>query len=426
VSFVANMLSRSKRAPTVRFENLPSHILDKIVGELIPNDRLRLSTCHSTLALYDYVDGLDATPPFDGDTMRSVFSYFVRRPNMLKSCTIDDDTNTFETLEETDQLFLPGTLFAGGQQLEYLKIRGTSIPQEYILANLPRVQTAILGGAPYKPDFGLDGCKELHTLVLESGLDDDGEDGDGIAEFGGIGDAPALKHVTVENQHGFLCLCGVVPLRETLESLCIVGTETHSEVITIGNNLAADHIDHLHGMSKMRHLTLDSATAFFSKDILLSMPLLETLDLSHRHRNADWTSIPDSMVNNADITADFFDAVKELQHLKNLGCRDVRLTHAFEAPTVEVMHVSPWSLRESISAGFTFERTPALQKLVIDGAFTSGKMDASVSQELIDLFRGARTLEVVMKTSPTDRLSEMIPTWFRIAQSVPHIVFSME
>lgn len=419
--------TRPKKTRTAQFIDVPSHILDAIVDELCPMDRVKLSTCHSSLTFLDSLESVTLTLPMKKEMADSFCRWvFQKRPGMLKNLTITDDPEWFIRVHDDDYAHetLLAVLIAVGYGIRRVVMDSRSFPHEALLPTMVGVERAVILGAPFIPMFPLRHCSKLRTLILNAGLDIDNSIGDEIedtaADLDGIVEAPALHTLCIQNHAGYVCLCQLPDLRHTLERLEIVGTETHPIAVT--------NTDQCRYMSIMRELVLDSVTAFTSSDVLLSMPLLEVLDLSARHPATDWRQVVHTFDGYVDYTSDFYEAVKNLAHLRVLGCRDVCLTNDFRAPTVRTIHVSFYSLVRSVLAGLSLHHMPALDTVVIDGAFAcddDDDMDQRISQRLIDFFMPETRVTLILKTSPHDNVPVMSAFWLRTAQSLPRITFQV-
>ena len=405
-----------------RFLDVPLHIVDRIVGDMMSIDRMKLSTCHSTFAHFDSIEHLSLRLPMNKHMADSLCRWVLQKdPAMLQRLTIVDDPHYVERVHEgehADIEHLVAVLIAIGYGIQEVVLDSTMFPAEALLPTMLGVRRAVVSGAPFLPLFPLRHCSQLRTLVLDAGLDADDEHGlhhAAVADLGGITDARALETLCIQNHTGYVCLCQLPDLAHTLERLEIIGTEHNSIVVT--------HTEQCRYMSKMRELVLDSVTAFTSSEVLASMPLLEVLDVSVRHPATDWRHVVHILDEYANFQADLYDAVRDLAHLRVLGCRDICLTHEFRSPTVRTLHMSLYSFLRSVFGGLSLRHVPALDTIVLDGAFACDDIDPHLVRSIADFFEPSMTCALVLKTSPHDNVSIMGEFWLSLAQLLPRVTF---
>jgi hypothetical protein len=406
------------------FADLPVHIVDRIARNLVPIDRVKLSTCHTAFAHLDWLENLSVTVPMSRERADALCSWAAKDPGMLKrlSIVVDADMGDLygDEFEDAynDTEHLMNVLIAIASHVREVIVDSGIFPSEALIPTMLGVERADISGMPpCMTSFSLRHCTRLESLTLRNGLDtaDDDDDDTDIADLGGIVDAPALRSLCIHDHRGFVCLCELPDLAETLERLEIIGTRDHSIVITDTRQCRY--------MRRMRELVLDSVTACTSSDVLRSMPLLEVLDLSVRHPATDWRHVVPILDEYAHFHADLCDAVRDLAHLRVLGCRDICLTHEFRSSTVRALHMSLYSFLRSVFGGLSLRHVPALDTIMLDGAFACDDIDPHVVRSIADFFEPAMTCALVLKTSPHDNVSIMGEFWLNLAQLLPRLTF---
>jgi hypothetical protein len=412
--------SNHSRANATGFLDLPDHLQSKVI-ERLPDeyDRMKLSTCHSSLACFDYVGDITIALPAETRKIAALSQWARSKTGVLRTISIRDERDTFGAMEETVRDRLMDGLAAAGKGLEVLSVVSKSTPYR---ALFPVMQHAKLAhfpeNNPFPADLSLETCATLETLLITE--IENAADADTAIDLGGIAKAPALRNLYVLEQRGRVWFDDLPLLKDTLEHLIVIGTE--------GEYYIVDNMAPFMHMSKLRVLILDSASANASVEMARAMPLLERFDLSRRHKTFDWNIFPEDIEAFFD-TAGFYDAVKELEHLKELGCGDIVLTDEFEAPTVTTLHTSILAFLLSFSCGFSTANVPMLETIVIDGAFKSVPHDQVIVTNVLGALKVAKPFTLKLKKTTHSDLhndsTTMDTFWCNVAQAVPHITISI-
>ena len=401
------------------FVDLPEDIRDKVI-EHFPDefDRIKISTCHSSMAGYDYLSDLVLKLPLGTEKVTALSTWAISTNRRLLNIYIEDERDAFWSMDETARDRLIDGLAASSDDLERLAVVSMSTPYRALVPVMRNAKLAHFpANNPFPSDLSLETCTKLETLLITE-IENKNLDEDAAVDFGGIAKAPALREVYIIAQRGRFWLSDLPLVKDTLETLIIVGTEVDAGIV---HNLEA-----LPHMSKLQILALDSFSSHLTADLALAMPHLECLDLSRRHDDFDWRNILEDLFEYSyDEGAVIYDAVKEFKHLKELGCRDIFLTDEFEAPTVRTLHMSLLSFLVSSLNGFTTTNVPLLESIVIDGAFTGDSIDQEMIDGVVGVLKAERAMTLKLKKSPHDNLSVMDTFWSAVARELPHIAIEV-
>lgn len=416
----ASRNAKRSRANATGFLDLPDHLQSTVI-ERLPDeyDRMKLSTCHSSLACFDYVGDITVALPAETRKIAALSRWARSKTGVLRTISIRDERDTFGAMEETVRDRLVDGLAAASEGLEVLSVVSKSTPYRALFPVMQHAKLAHFPESnPFPADLLLETCTTLETLLITE--IENAAGADTAIDLGGIAKAPALRNLYVLEQRGRVWFDDLPLLKDTLEHLIVIGAE--------GEYYIVDNMAPFMHMSKLRVLILDSASADATVEMARAMPLLERFDLSRRHKKFDWNFFPEDAETFFD-TAGFYGAVKELEHLKELGCGDIVLTDEFEAPTVTTLHTSLVAFLLSFNFGFLTANVPMLETIVIDGAFASVPLDQdivdSVSGSVLGALKAAKPFTLKLKKTGRDDLhndsTAMDTFWCNVAQAAPHI-----
>jgi hypothetical protein len=283
---LAYPFAKRSRATTA-FVDLPEDIRSKVI-EHVPDeyDRVRLSTCHSSMACYDYLSDLVLKLPLGTEKVMALSTWATSTHRMLKNIYIEDERDAFWSMDEIARDRLMDGLAAASDGLERLVVVSKFTPYRALLPvmrNAKRVHFP--ANNPFPSDLSLETCTTLETLWITE-IENNDLDEDAPVDFGGIAKAPALRNVYITAQRRRFWISDLPLVKDTLETLVIIGTDVDAGIV---HNLGP-----WPRMSKLQMLALDSFSSHITADLALAMPQLECLDLSRRHDDFDWRNILDN------------------------------------------------------------------------------------------------------------------------------------
>lgn len=396
------------------FLDLPRDIHQRIADELYGYDRLKLSTCHSTLEEYGhlrevYLDIADET------SVDSFCLWLRKNRGTIRRLSVYDTTGVLgdNTLSEKFQRCL---------EISCTAVEDISMNLRYhlpsILSRLPSVKTAYFsdGGFPQLPSLSRN--EALDTLCIRGGLEVTG-DLMHASDLVGIAEAPKLRSLSIRGQDARLCLCELPQLHH-LTRLEIIGTRDTWNVVR--------DVHALPRLPHLKHVVLDSSSALIDdlETDLGHLENIETLDVSRRHEKSPWNAY-NNVLHKASPT--LIDFLGRMPHLKTLGAGDLILDHSAHSASLETMHMSLLSFVASVGAALTFDTFPKIQELCIETA-TSLELGMHVEEGFIR-FLSRVPLKLRLRRGPGPAEghafeNERLTVWFRIASYCPHLTIQIE
>lgn len=395
------------------FINLPQHLQERICSEVYSKDRVKLSTCHSTLhscCMLEHIV-LDTVGP---DVIRSFCAWLTKRPKMLKYLSIYDTAMVFGTKEHIVDILI-ASLEVSGTCLEDLIMRAP-FPLERLLPKLPSLKTVQLASCRFPQDVSLASNIHLTTIHISSGLNVTRYSDP--TELKGITDAKGLEELVIHDHDGCIELTMIEKL-QALVHLEIIGLEYSPRVVR--------DIRQIRHLKKLKHLILDSQSIVADIETLSALTHLETLDLSRRNVNYDWF-IVEPLAYHARV----IDYVERMPFLRTFGCRDCILDASVRSHSIERLYFTCRSLVQSLHHGLDVRSFPALRHMYVESAYSEVFDEGARTAFVLQLCKHP-SLESITLRHPHEnynyhkRYQDKVCTqWFSIASHCPSIVFRVE